>query len=533
METGERPINRIDCRLRKRTKIETRARSIRGIAMLLPGYLTLIVSLLVQPYTVFAAEKDDSLTWSVVYRNRARIEKASAPFSWNDSESESHLEDSAVLMVWSRIPERLDIFLKGSTGFRGEKGADSPNRFYLKQGHAEFRFLRDRLRLKAFLRERVFYSNMRLLKILSNDGPYLKRNAEGIEFEASLGGLGHIKYIGARFSDDVPEYSDGGLPWIEGNTASINFIQASIAYRDRGHLALSVTERKPLEETDAVTLSIGGGVYLSGIRFLAEFSEEVDEDLKGLGQGDIRGIDWDRIGIGDLSAALPVNSAFSSEVLGVSWRDSTLGRVSLIPGYRYFGSGFSNREGEIDDALAESYIRATWRHLDREAMISLKAADIYIQDNGERYKYLAGRIRARLKEGFEIEGSLLAREAKRPSFVITLYDDSEFGRLSTTARIDDPSGDNKFTFLSEGSVNLFEAWTLRSTLLFNRSVESRYSISLEYRSSDKYLFAVSSGSFDPNSDFVAIDESWGMGTVRKNRQIRIYTRVWLGEIGGI
>ncbi len=468
--------------------------------------------------------------WSAVYRNLIQLEKEDSLFAWNDLVSDSHLMDIITFSVRSQNTDPVNIFLKGETGWGEDGQTGYSNRFYLSQGHADVSLLKGALELKAFLRERVFSSGTLLFQMVSSDSPYLGKNGEGLIAEAEFLNDFVIGYTAARLSSFQLPYSNGGLPWIKGQTESFNHIRAGFYPDGAGHGSIYIVETRRSNGLENVTMGLSGGAKIGGLHLIAEFAEIAGSSMGGLNTGDFEGIDPHEISWGDFSPALPSNSAFAAELHGIETEGDETGRFEFIPGYSYAGSEFYNPHGGICQGMIESYLLSVWRHTSLEAMIRLKAGDIYYYSGQKRYLYLKGSSRVRLKRGVGLECGILSRERRDPSVFLTIEDDNEFSGLRASFRLDGFSGISRFSFFTDGWVNIFEDWNLRSTLYLRESFDSRYSLSLEYRPSERFVFTASAGSFDPNRNQIILNEDWTPVEMDRNRQILISIRVWLGSI---
>ncbi|MDZ7860215.1 MAG: hypothetical protein U5O15_06055 [Candidatus Krumholzibacteriota bacterium] len=467
------------------------------------------------------------LDWSAVGRNKIELYRNSSPFSWNEH---SHSNDEIVLMAKANNIDPFDIFVKCSTGRYDAGSSDYTNLFYLKQGHVGLDLFSNKLSLKAYLRERVYNSGMLLLPYISNDSPYLAKNAAGIDVGIDTGGWFDISYKEVRISEINPEYSNGGLPDFNDPAGSFRHLQTNLKWRDIIHFGISVSEIQSIQSGNAVTFGFSNELAFSGVRVIAEFSERINSSFMDLNRKSFTALDLKQFGKYGVSGMFPDNSIFSMELQGARWKNPSYGSIMLVPAYRYYGVDYSNPEGEIQNSLIESYLLCLWRHPRLAASFRVKGGDIYTYDLNERYKYLRNTLRLRFRQGVTLGGNLLLREGKRSSYIITLEDDNNFSRLLTTFRVDDCGGENKISFLSDGWVNISDSWMLRNSLYLHRSAKSRYSMSIEYRPSLRFLFSASFGSFNPYFKAISLNQEWNPSLSEENRQICFFTRIWLGGI---
>ncbi|MCD6378817.1 hypothetical protein J7M07_00035 [bacterium] len=480
--------------------------------------------------SVFPSDSISYYKWSAIYRNNLELYRNSQSFSWNATLENSHLSDEIVLMAKGMNIKPFAIFLKCSTGRKDAESLDYKNMFYLKQGHVGIDLFREKFYLKAYLRERIYRSSMVLLPIVSNDSPYLTGNAVGVIAGIDNGRWVDISYTEARISEIKPEYYNGGLPDFNDPGGSFRLLNANLKWKKIGHFGLSVSETQSIQIGNGVTFGFSSGLNFYGIRALAEYSEKIDVSFLELNVKSLNGLDLKGFGKDGISDIFPDNSAFSMEVQGVRLKNPVLGSILFIPGYRYYGINYSNPEGEIGSSLVESYILSQWRHPHLAMAFKVKAGDIYSYDSNEGYKYIRNTLRMRLKTGFTLDGGLIVREGVRSSYLVTMEDDNQFSRLISTFRVDDCRGEEKISFLSDGWINISDLWMLRSSLYLYRSTDSRYSVSLEYRPSRRFLFMVSFGSFNPYSSAIALNQDWEPILSEKNRRICFFTRIWFGGI---
>ncbi len=479
---------------------------------------------------VLSSDSTSHYKWSALYRNDVELYRNSQPFSWNAMLDESHLSDEIVLMAKGRNVKPFNIFLKCSTGRKDTESVDYKNLFYLKQGHIGVDLFNKKLYLKAYLRERVYHSSMVLLPVVSSDSPYLMGNAMGMIAGIDAGRWADIRYTEARISEMNPEYYNGGLPDFNNPGASFRFFNANLKWREKGRFSLFISETQSAQIGEAVAFGFSGGLDYSGIRVLTEYTERIGVSFLNLNKESLSGFDLKKFGKEGISQIFPDNSAFSVEVKGARLKNSSLGSIIFLPGYRYYGVDYTNPEGEIGSSMVESYILSQWRHPQLAVTFKVKGGDIYSYDSSEGYKYVRNTLHMRFKTGLILDGGVLIREERRSSYLVTIEDDNQFSRLLTTFRVDDCRGENKISFLSDGWINISDSWLLRSSLYLFKSTESRYSISLEYRPSQRFVFMASVGSFNPSYCAIALNQGWEPDLAEKNRMIYFFTRVWLGGI---
>jgi hypothetical protein len=511
-------------------------RSILHVCRIYVSSVVITCFFLILFFSVFSARSvfpSDSISyykWSAIYRNNLELYRNSQPFAWNEALENSHLSDEIVLMAKGKNIQPFAIFLKCSTGRKDAESLDYKNMFYLKQGHVGVNLFTEKFYLKAYLRERIYRSSMTLLPIVSSDSPYLTGNGMGVIAGIDNGGWVDISYTEARISEIKPEYYNGGLPDFNNPGGSFRLLNANLKWRKIGHFGLSVSETQSIQTGNGVTFGFSSGLNFSGIRVLTEYSEKINASFLDLNGNSLNGFDLKKFGNDGISEIFPDNSAFSMEVQGVRLKNPAFGSILFIPGYRYYGVNYSNPEGEIGSSLIESYILSQWRHPKLAMAFKVKGGDIYSYDSNEGYKYMRNTLRMRLKTGFTLNGGLIVREGKRSSYLLTLEDDNKFSRLISTLRIDDCRGEEKISFLSDGWVNISDLWMLRSSLYLYRSTDSRYSVSLEYRPSRRFLFMASFGSFNPYSSAITLNHDWEPSLPEKNRRICFFTRIWFGGI---
>ena len=503
--------------MRRADKFISAGKSIIGLSVkALPALLiSVLISMPARPSPA------DTTLWrySVVLRNRLEMKRSSQPYSWNLLGDSTLTSGRISLLAADREGGNFDFFAKVRSG--KEEEGNWRDFLYLSQGAFSINLRRTGGRLKYFLRERVHYSRFMLIPFVSSDSPFLNRNSEGISAELKPVDSMRFNYSGTRLSGAKDARDNWGMPGIQGGVATFHRLGAEFRMIGQFVFGVHLSEVKPVSSgEDAVIAGCRGLLHGGGLTLTSEYSERIRGALADISPGSFRGITPANYKWGRAIGVFPEGSAFSTEVTGLKYEN-----IDFIAGYRYFGPQFIYRLGDLGRALSDNYILAVWNHPEKDAMIDFRGGDIYYFNPEESFSYLHGNCRVYLKRGFEIRSGALLREEEKPSFFISLTDDSPVSRFTGGLRLDQW---DKLSFISSGSLNLTDKWSLESRVYLYRSEENRYNLSISYFSSPGFLFRLSAGSFDPVEDIISFDRGLLPELPSANRYIRVYTRILLG-----
>jgi hypothetical protein len=464
--------------------------------------------------------------WSAVYRSLIDIDRDSPLFPWNDEEALSHLDDRLALLGEIAPGRGFSLFAKGSTGFR--LGGDyQEQRYVLEQGHVAFDLLDGAVRGRFFSHERVYRTDQKLIKLISDESCLVTGRGQGLAVQVNAGTHVSASFIGSIFRDDITDHA--GLPSFYGGGDILRMFRIEGFQRPRWHAGLTVSEVRSLAFGDRITAGVDVGLRASGIDFLAELARVQSggwDELSGHSLFDMR---LREARLDHLSAMFSSNDAFSFEIEGLELEMSGLGTVGLVPGYRYNGESFTELEGEIASGLSESSVLAWWKPGSYDALVSVVAADGAYQ--GRDFRNLVGSARMRYKGGFELKESVLCRTGERGSAVVSFVDDNESSRVAVSARIDDLGAGNLLSYLADWELNLGSRITAKSALYLYRSWESLYDVELEFRPRERFLFRAAFGSLAPQRADLMLDHYFDLCQPSKDRFILVFTRIWLGAGG--
>ena len=466
---------------------------------------------------------------SAVYTNRIRLLRNSSPFPWNDPESESHINDR-ISLLFQMIPRKdTRLFLKVASGIRdlGEEGFR--NRLLLEQGDIRYALPDGRISLRLFMRERVFRTRNRMLNLLSDDLPEISGNGQGLMLEARAGERLNISVKSADFFERSQIEKTGGLPIFTDAPEELDLIEIETG-GDLWHVGLILAESRSANTGNTALAGGSMGAGMGNARVSVEFAKSVSGRLKDLGNSRFLDIEKSDITFGRISRGLPDDMEIVSEVAGLECRVEGVGRFGVIPSYKYCGKDYLWNKGESSPGMVESNIISWWKHQDLSVSVYVEAADIYFNSFLRRYRALSGSLRMEFIEGFESIEKIIASEDKRSTLILSLLDDRYGSRLRLLTRLDDAGGTNELSFIAEGGIDLNRSWTLRSSLFRQRTGENLYSMELEFRPQNRFLFRAGFGSYNPSSEASSMFHDPVPRFIEKERMISFYTRIWFGEM---
>ncbi len=490
-----------------------------------------LVIMLTLPLCASAEEDSTSVyRYELLYRSKIELERSSGEFPWNDPEAKAHLSDRFAAMVLIEPYESLRFFFKGATGERWEGSPAYRERFFLEQGHVGLSVSALNFDGLLFLRERVFRSTFRLLPLLSNETEFTGSRGDGAVLEYSLERLVRVRYIGSILRDDTGAGSTGGLPRFHGGGDVLHSIEIDLGLMRRFRLGFAADQVRSIPYGDSSVLAAGVGIDVAGVNLTGELARSVDGGWDEFNESRLFDLDLGNLSDGSFSSIFSQNMAFSSELNGLGYRSSELGAVFLVPGYRFSGTEFRNPAGETGSGVIESYITTWWKHPVLDMLVSLEARDTHFSMTSEDQRSIHGSMRMRLKGGFDARGSVIHLVNEDPAIALTLFDENPSYRVSVSARIDSIGGGDRFSFFSSGSFNMTRSVSLRSYLYMYGSTKSLYSVQLEFRPREAFLFTAGFGSFHPYSEEVSFHHECVLPEPQKERMIAVSARVWFGKL---
>ncbi len=484
-----------------------------------------------EPLRADGADPDSTsyFGFSAIYSNRIRLLRDSSPFPWNDPAIESELNDRAVLLFQAIPFDGAMLFLKGATGVRNLDEEGYGEGAFLEQGDLRYLSAGDRIGLRIFMRERVFRTRNRALNLLSDDLTELSQLGQGIKF-----GFRDARGVSlAAWSADLFERSrlekSGGFPVFDDAPEEIDVVEIE-ADGDLGRIGLILAENRSAYSGD---ISLAGGMVGTGTdrtRLSIEFVKSVSGRFADLGDSRFFDVDWDDISIGRVSNGLPDDIVIASEITGLEREVGGIGRFGIIPSYRYCGERFLWNKGEDVPGTVENSIISWWKHSRLSIYARVEYVDSYSSSQNENTRIVSGLMRMEFKDGFESTERIMAAEGRRPTLILSLSDDRYGSRVRMLARLDDTGGDNLLSFLAEGDIDLHRSWSLRSTLFRQNTGVGHYSMEVEFRPENRFLFRAGFGSYLPANEAPSLLHDPVPRYVEKERSITFYTRIWLGEM---
>ena len=496
-----------------------------------PGALLLVGVLIAAAAPAFVRANEDSdssfvCTWSAVHVGLVDIERSASNFPWNDEERRAALSNRLALLGEVGFGERLSLFGKGASGFRIE-GEYQNNRCVLEQGHVGFELLGETVRARLFARERVYRTDQRLLKVLSDESPMFAGRGEGLALEMNAGSHISLSFIESILKDELNE--NGGVPSFHGGGDIFRALRLEGFQRVRWHAGFTLSQTRSTRDGDRVAVGADLGFRARGVDFLAELTRLREGTWEDLRESSLFGLKRHGEDGGGSHSLFSQSNAFAAEIEGLRLDMKALGAVGIVPGYLFGGSEFEDPSGEIIAGLEQGHLLAWWQPATSDALLSLDAAGG--NDTGGDFKRLIAHARLRFRGGFEVRESVLCRTGNRTSAAASLIDDNALSRLAVSARIDDLGARNELSYLAEGAINLGSRFAAKGVLYLCRSQAGRYHTELEFRPRERYLLQVSCGSFMPRYEGMALDNAIQLDAPSKDRFIRLFTRVWFGEEG--
>ncbi len=497
------------------------------------AFVALSLLVIAMPRPARAEERPDSsvvFKWSALYLSRMDIQEWSSNFPWNDRESRSHLNDRLAFLGEIIHPRGIAVFAKGATGFR-LGGEYQEQQFFLDQGHVGFDFLGGALSGRLFSRERVYRTDQRLLKLLSDESPGIVDRGEGIAFTARAGAHLSLNYIESILRDPDEVAIRGGLPSYHGDEDRLRVFRLEGLQRARWHAGFTISQMRDRWYDERITVGTDVGFRVKGIELLAELARTQGGGWNELRNNVLFDLNWNAARLDDFGALFSDNDAFAAEIEGLGIGMGDWGAIGLVPGYRYTGRGFANPEGEISRGLREGRLLAWWKPAGYDALLSIDAADGAWWERD--FSRLVGSVRMRYRGGFEIRESILCTAGERCAAAVSFVDDNAFSRIVMTARIDDLGDGNLLSYLARGTLNFGSRFSASSSLYLHRSRLNRCNVAIEFRPRERFLFQASLGSSVPWDESLQFDPSFDAFPISiyppwDDRFIMFFTRIWFG-----
>jgi len=449
------------------------------------------------------AGEPDSLArfvWGAAYTPRLEIVRTSAAFPWNDEETVSHLADRLAVFGEARTAG-IAVFLKGAAGRRLE-GWSRENRFMLDQGHASFSLFGESIAGRLFLRERLFRTDHRLMKIVSDEAPFLDGRGDGLALGARIGRSLRIQYLETAMRDPAQIERAGGLPLLRGGCDVFRSLRFEAARRGRFRAGALLSQVRSLSTGDAVTVGVDIEARSGEVALVAELYRSQPGGWDDLGGASLFDLDFGRFELAAPSRVLSENGAFHVEIEGLALGGGRLGSAGVVPSYRFAGAAFANPQGEIAPGADEAGLLFWWRPPRSDVLLSIDAVDG--GRAGDANRRIAAEARLRYRGGFEISNRVIALEGGRPSLVVSLASDVGLSRTLLAARIDDFGDANDVALFAESSIRLTGSVTAGGALYLFESRTSRYSVGFEFRPRGRFLLTVAGGSFAPRFEAAAM-----------------------------
>jgi hypothetical protein len=483
------------------------------------------------PELARAEERADSalvFKWSALYSSRIDVNTTPPYFPWNNNKADPNFNDRLAVLGEIIHPRGVAVFAKGATGFR-LGGEYREQQFILDQGHIGFDVRGGAFRGRVFSRERVYRTDQRLLKLLSDESEPLVDRGEGIALEAHAGAHLSLNYIESILRDDVA--IRGGLSSFHGGEDRLRVIRIEGVQSGRAHAGFTISELRRTGYGDRITVGTDIGLRVRGIDLLAELARTQSGAWREVRNNVLFDLNWRAARLDRFGALFSDNDAFAAEAEGLRLGMGRFGVVGLVPGYRCTGRAFASLEGEAASGLCESYCLAWWKPANYDALLSVDAADG--EEWGRRFSRLVGSARMRYRGGFELGESVLCETGERSAAAISLVDDNAFSRIVVTARIDDLGDRNLLSYLARGTVNFGSRVAAKSELYLFRSRANRYNVEIEFRPRERFLFQASLGTFAPREEGIQLDRSFSAYAfdpepVSNDKFARFFTRIWFG-----
>ncbi len=475
------------------------------------------------------ADTSATSEFSVYYVNRIRMYRDSEGFPWNYRNISGSDRFSAMGLFHPWNP--VECFVNGGSGFiyngEPEDGRDS---FHLRQGHIGMEIWGGRISGLLFMRERVYHTGHRLIKIISDDSPLLENRSEGIKLTmANAGREWYLSWTLARMHDAGKIEDNYGMTMFSSTGEYLSIIRGrtSLGNLVRSGVTLSSVNGSP--EGNMAVLGMDLGLSFSKLEILAELARTLRGDWNNLKEVRLLGLTPDKITSDGFSGIFSSRNTFSAEIHGIDFSREWLGKAGIIPGYRMVGEEFDSYLSRLDSPIIATYMDAWWKSGKYDQMLTLRMEDAYRSDTGREYQRVEGRMRLRFKGGFEIVPGLQINHPESESVSLFMLSDWSSARVSAAVKVLDPGGENRFFFSTRGSMNTASDLRFFSSLYLHDSNQSFYQVGMEFRPGKRFRFNISAGSYLPYEDNTGMSRGYYPVAPVKRRYISIYTRAWFGD----
>jgi len=473
---------------------------------------------------------DSSLVrWGVHYRGALDLRRSSPGFPWNETESCDSLSDRFAAMLRMGAHGLLDIYLKGAAGTLENLDGLSFRRFMLDESHAILNLPYD-LKLGLFTRERVFTDDLLLLKLLSNQSSLDYRNAFGGQVVFNPSGTLYMRFIHASFKSFNGIQTHYGLPFFSMPSGTFNQLRVKFSTASRVRVGVSISELRSVSLMDNSVIAADLGVELFGAEFMMEFAKGFNEAISKIEISSEKGPEFKKMRIGELSPVFNDNEAFAVSVYGIEYRSRKVGVVGFEPSYRYSGRKFLDLFGEVIPGDVESYATIWWRHPRHAFIVDAVLRDRSFIDHSYSDRSVNAGAYLRFKNGIELRNRLVVSEGRKPSLVATVVSRDGHARLRMTGRFDDLGCTDRFSFFSEGWMNIGKTMELGCTLFLSPSGRAYYSLNFELRHGTSFLTTISYGSFMPNYSGISLERDYQVVEPSADRRLLVSTRFYLGSL---
>jgi hypothetical protein len=465
--------------------------------------------------------------WSALYRSSFDLKRSADGFPWNDEASLSHLNDRLAVLGEVDFGGRLSIFAKGATGLRLDWALQT-EQFILDQGHVEFNGWGGAVRARAFSRERVFRVGRQLLRVLSDESPFVEGRGEGLTLRARAGSHFALEYIGSILEDSAAVGEHGGLPSFEGGEDALQTLRVEAGTGGRWYAGFMLSEIRSMPDGDFVAVGADLGIRIGRAGISAELARTQSGSWSDLREGSMFDVEPSAFGADGFSGVFSSHDAFSAEIEIPDVPLGGFGKVGIVPGYRFAGSEFLDPQGEVVPGEQESYCVAWWKSAQYDALASIEVSGGSGQEGDFRRLVASGRTRYR--GGFELRERLLCSTGRRSSAIVSASNDNSRSRVSMLARLDDLGAGNEFSFATDGAINVGSRVTARNVLYLYRSRTSLYNVQIEFRPRERFLMMIAFGSFVPSFEGMLIGRAFDPDAPSNERFISLAARIWFGGV---
>lgn len=467
--------------------------------------------------------------FSAYYINEIRLYRDSQGFPWNYEKDQRG--DLFALMGRFHPWNSWDFFVKGGTGFLPLTGSvNGRQSFNLLQGHISSETGAGMVKGKLFLRERVFNTHHRLLKIISDDSPFLKDRSEGLKLTLGNDGEGsYLSWTIARMHSINRMEDNYGFSMFCSTRDYLGILRGSTHVGEFLRAGVTFSRIHSSDKEDAVMIAMDLGLKLRELRLLAELARTRIGRWNDLTDARVMGIRPLKFSLDNFSGIFSPENTFAAEIAGIRISRKWFGEIGILPGYRMVGEDFRGYISELSGAFVEKYIDAWWKSDKYDGMFVLTASDIYKGNRDKQFSRIEGRMRLRFKGGFElIEGVQIGNKTD-DALLVSILSDWASTRLSTAVKLYDPGRRNRFFFSSQATMNMRDDLRLHSALYLHDSAESYYNVGLEFRPGKRFRFNLSAGTYSPYQANPGFYHHCCQEAPQKRRFISFYTRAWFGD----